>query len=270
MEEKSILETEVLESTPNIIPEELKVYLEKDEEVLNKLDGVISGLEEDIVNLNNEKEESEKDFEARLEEFKEQLSREKEEAFNNFAKREQDILEHKSDIEKLKLDQQGKQVNYIESLNKISSEYKSKISSIEEAIKACEDNDTLTKALEEETQKMNNSLEDAYDARKGELSDVLKTIGEEEPVVEETPSYEEPTYEEENDIPSIELDVPDVSIPEVTPSFDTPIDNSLNIYEEEYDTEVVSHEPRKDVINVIYESEDVMEGHVFPFLRSLV
>ena len=104
MEEKSILETEVLESTPNIIPEELKVYLEKDEEVLNKLDGVISGLEEDIVNLNNEKEESEKDFEARLEEFKEQLSREKEDAFNKFAKREQDILEHKSDIEKLKLD----------------------------------------------------------------------------------------------------------------------------------------------------------------------
>ena len=42
------------------------------------------------------------------------------------------------------------------------------------------------------------------------------------------------------------------------------------INNETYDTEVISHEPREDVINEIYQSKDVMEGHVFPYLKSLL
>ena len=44
------------------------------------------------------------------------------------------------------------------------------------------------------------------------------------------------------------------------------IPNNIDIYDE---NEIVSHEPRPDIINEIYESEDIMENHVFPYLRSV-
>ena len=266
MQDNNVFETEVLES---VVPEELKVYLEKDDEVIEKLDTVIKGLEDDINSLNEERENSEKDFEKRLEEFKESLAKEKEELFNEYDKREIDITTHKVDIEKIKLEQQGKQVNYVETLKDITSKFDSKISSIEDAIKACEDNDTLTKALEEEKNKKLESLEDEYKNRKEELKGVLETIGEkEEPELEET--TEEEYHIEEPELPSdeidLDIDVNSVETPDITPTFET----NYNAVEEDVDTEVVSHEPREDVINTIYESEDVMEGHVFPYLRSLV
>ena len=52
MEEKINIEEEVLEST---VPEELKVYLEKDNEVIDKLGNVISGLDSDLELLSNQK-----------------------------------------------------------------------------------------------------------------------------------------------------------------------------------------------------------------------
>ncbi len=281
MKEKINIEEEVLEST---VPEELKVYLEKDNEVIDKLGNVISGLDSDLELLSNQKEQTEKDFEDRLNEFKEQLTKEKEEAFEEFSKKEQDILDRKEQIESIKLEEQGKQVNYIDSLKDISAKCNSKISSIEDAIRACEGNETLTKALEEEKEKMNELLEQEYNKRKESLNSVLKEIGEKveeetpKEVSEETQSFELPKFDEEyND--EIELNKPtfenniepeinnfdyNTSIePEVTP-------NNIDLFNEEYDNEVVSHETRKDVISVIYESEDVMEGHVFPYLKSLM
>ena len=139
MEEKIINEEqeEVLENT---IPEELKKYLEADENALGEIENVLNILDERMTSLNNEKVESEKSFEDRLEEFKQSLAKEKEDTFNEFAKREQDIDAEKAKIESIKLEEQAKQVNYIDSLKEISSKYSSKINSIEEAIKACVEN----------------------------------------------------------------------------------------------------------------------------------
>ena len=44
----------------------------------------------------------------------------------------------------------------------------------------------------------------------------------------------------------------------------------IEIIETHEDNEVVAQEPRKDVISEIYGSEEVMEGHVFPYLNSLL
>ena len=46
-----------------------------------------------------------------------------------------------------------------------------------------------------------------------------------------------------------------------------PIDQIIESHD---DNEVVSHESREDVINVILGSEEVMEGHVFPYLNGLL
>ena len=48
----------------------------------------------------------------------------------------------------------------------------------------------------------------------------------------------------------------------------TPIDDKVDLDIHD-DNEVISHEPREDVINEIYQSEEVMEGQVFPYLKTL-
>ena len=270
MEENINVEEEVLESN---VPEELKKYLDKDNEVIEKLDGVIVSLDSDIALLNNQKDDAEKDFEERLNEFKEKITKEKEEAFEEFSKKEQEILDKKEKIENIKLEQQGKQVNYIDALKDISSKCNSKITSIEEAIKACEDNETLSKALEEEKDKMEELLIEESRKRSIELDDVLEDIGEKKEeeipaeVSEETQSYELPRLD---DIDLDETNDEPVTYDEPIGNINIPSVENFSIPEESYDTEVVDHENKKDVISVIYESEDVMEGHVFPFLKSLM
>lgn len=251
--------TEILEESVNIIPDELKGYLEKDNEVKEKLEKVIEDLNGDIVSLNTKRVETEKEFDDRLTEFKEKLEKEKAEVFEDFRLKEQEIIDNKTKIEGIKETESKNQEKYIESLKDISNNYNSKISSIEEAIKTCKDNETLTRALEEEKNKMKDAFENEYSNRKDSLNKVLEEIGEkvEEPTIE--PVIEEPV--------SIEPEIEEKEEVTEEPIYVT-VDKS-NIFEE-YDTEVVSHEKREDVINVIYESKDVMEGHVFPFLESLM
>ncbi|MBO6194959.1 MAG: hypothetical protein J6O56_01285 [Bacilli bacterium] len=276
MEEKIINEEteEVLENTASSIPEELQKYLEKDESTLGEIENVLSAIDEKKDTLSAEKEESEKNFEDRLNEFKEMLAKEKEDAFNEFAKREQDLDAEKARIEEIKLEQQGKQVNYIDLLKEISDKYSSKINSIEEAIKACEDNDTLTKALEEEKEKLEKALEDEYNTRKQELEEVLVDIGLEEE--KEEPSIDPNTeinldfrtpeeIERDNNIEEERKNTPVIE-PEPISEEISAINTDFNVVD---DNEVIEHESRKDVITEIYQSKDVMEGHVFPYLNSI-
>lgn len=269
MEEKIIEETEeVLENNAGNVPEELKKYLEADEKTLNEIEKVLTDLGEKKTFLENQKEETEKEFERRLKEFTENLEREKEEVFNNISNKEKEIEDEKSRVESIKLKEQGNQVNFVDSLVEISNKFNSKISSIEDAIKACEDNDTLAKALEEEKSKLEDSLEKEYDSRKEDLVKVLEEIG----IKKEEPS-KAPIKEEKEPMPNIDIDF---NVPDYTeaPKFEEPIVD--HVVEPDYlknledENEVVEHEPREDVINEIYQSKDVMEGHVFPYLKSIM
>ena len=132
----------------------------------------------------------------------------------------------------------------ISSLININESYASKINSIQGAIDIAPDNDSLKKALEEEQEKLKEDLSKELESRKTEINNALSSIGEKE-VVEEPKVTEIPIEE-----------------PEVT-SVD-------QIIESHDDNEVVSHESREDVINVILGSEEVMEGHVFPYLNGLL
>lgn len=262
MEEKIIEETEeVLENNAGNVPEELKKYLEADEKTLNEIENVLTDLSERKTFLENQKEDTEKEFERRLKEFTENLEKEKEEVFNNISNKEKEIEDEKSRVESIKLKEQGNQVNFVDSLVEISNKFNSKISSIEDAIKACEDNDTLNKALEEEKNKLEDSLEKEYASRKEDLAKVLEDVGIKK---EET----KPVVEEKEPMPDIDIDfnVPDYTEEPVVEHVVDP--GYLNNMEDE--NEVVEHEPREDVINEIYQSKDVMEGHVFPYLKSIM
>ena len=244
---------EIEETGENIIPEELKQYLEADSNVTSKIEDKIANLDEQIVTLNNEKIESEKNFEERLNNFKEELNKERELALENFAKREKDIIDEKDNIIGIKAKETANQTSYINNLISISNEYDSKISSVKDAIKTCGESDTLQKALEEEENKKTNKLVETYDERKKALDEVLESIGEKktEINIEVQPEIDvnpEPSYvpEKENE--------------------DNNNNENINV---EYEGEIVSHESREDVVNDLFGSEEVMEGHVFPFLKSI-
>lgn len=236
------MDTEVLETNEIIVPSELTEYLKDDEKALETLNDKISSIVTKEEDLKKEIEDKQKEFEKRLEEFKKSLEKEKEEQAKIFSDRADDLSKEKDRINSIKSEQESKKQSYISSLININDSYESKINSIKGAIDIAPDNDSLKKALEEEQEKLNNDLSKELEKRKTEINKVLESVGEtvEEPKVTEIPVEE----------------------PEVTP-----IDQIIESHD---DNEVVSHESREDVINVILGSEEVMEGHVFPYLNGLL
>lgn len=238
------MDTEVLETNEIIVPSELLEYLKDDEKALETLNSKIEGIVSKEEDLKKEIADKEKEFEDRLEEFKKTLEKEKEEQAKIFSDRELALSNEKENIESIKSEQESKKQSYISSLININESYASKINSIQGAIDIAPDNDSLKKALEEEQEKLKEDLSKELESRKTEINNALSSIGEKE-VVEEPKVTEIPIEE-----------------PEVT-SVD-------QIIESHDDNEVVSHESREDVINVILGSEEVMEGHVFPYLNGLL
>ena len=236
------MDTEVLETNEIIVPSELTEYLSEDEKVLETLKGKISAIVSKEDDLKKEIEDKQKEFEERLEEFKKSLEQEKEEQAKIFSDRADELSKEKERIESIKSEQEARKESYISSLININDAFESKMSSIKSAIDIAPDNDSLKKALEEEQEKLKEDLSKEFETRKTEINSVLESVGEkkEEPKVTEIP-IEEPTI--------------------------TPVDQILESHD---DNEVVSHESKRDVIDVIYGSEEVMEGHVFPYLNGLL
>lgn len=241
------MDTEVLETNEIIVPNELLEYLKEDDKALETFNSKIEAINSKEKDLAKEIEDKEKEFDARLEEFKNTIAKEKEEQSKIFSNRAEELAKEKEKIESVKTEQQSKKQSYISSLIKINDNYSSKMALIKNAIDIASDNDSLKKALEEEQEKLNNDLSKELENRKTEIQNALESVGEkkEEPVVEvkveETPAFEEPTV--------------------------IPVETIVETHD---DNEVVSHESREDVINVIYGSEEVMEGHVFPYLNGLL
>lgn len=263
MEERIYDETEeILENNAGNIPEDLKRFLDADEKTLSEIENVLSTIDDKKNALETEKEDTENEFERRLKEFTENLEKEKADAFDILAKKEQDLDAEKARIEDIKLKEQGNQVNFIDSLKEVSDTYDSKINSISEAIKACEDNDTLTKALEEEKDKKEKLLKEKYDDRKNSLDKVLEEIG-----VKNT----KPSIDPDTEI-NLDFRTPEEIEKESLNSklYEEPLPNLLNTKIDEYEeNEIVDREKREDIINEIYQSEEIMEGQVFPYLRSV-
>ena len=238
------MDTEVLETNEIIVPNELTKYLEDDEKALETLNSKIEDIVSKEEGLKKEIEDKQKEFEDRLEEFRLSLEKEKEEQAKIFGDRQEDLTKEKEKINSIKSEQEIKKQSYISSLININDTYSSKMNSIKSAIDMAPDNDSLKKALEEEQNKLNEDLSKELDVRKTEIAKALSSIGEE---VKEEVNIDELLKDE--------------------PKEEVSVDQIIETHE---DNEVVAHEPRKDVISEIYGSEEVMEGHVFPYLNSLL
>ena len=254
------MDTEILETNELVIPKELNEYLESDNNAFSKIAEKINEISNKLIDLSKEKDDKEKEFEKRLEEFKIKLEEEIKDSDKLFDDREKELNDEKSRIESIKSEQESKKEKYVETLKNISDKYSSKISSIKTAIEACADNDSLKKALEEEETRLKEDLDSEAVNRNNELNGALDLIGinevKKETKVEENKqeSFSDEEYNKFMDILNSEI---------------SRIEASKQVIESS-NNEVVMHEASEDVINEIYVSEEVMEGHVFPYLKGLL
>lgn len=221
--------------------EKLKEYLKEDETVSKELSDKIEELTNEKAKLSDknteikEKEDSLRDkltHDASTDEIRkiadeiDEMKAEMTSISENIEKLEKELKEI---IEaKTKTEETKKQ--YKEKVSSTIDEYEKKISTIEAAIKVC-DNEYLKKAQEEELQRMKDTLEGLKEDRSKELKEALgNTIKEENtvetndtviPEVEVSPINNEPLFNNDIVLPKEE--------PKVEPITDTPVDLNIDL-----------------------------------------
>lgn len=221
--------------------EKLKEYLKEDETVSKELSDKIEELTNEKAKLSDknteikEKEDSLRDkltHDASTDEIRkiadeiDEMKSEMTSISENIEKLEKELKEI---IEaKTKTEETKKQ--YKEKVSSTIDEYEKKISTIEAAIKVC-DNEYLKKAQEEELQRMKDTLEGLKEDRSKELKEALEnTIKEENtvetndtviPEVEVSPINNEPLFNNDIVLPKEE--------PKVEPITDTPVDLNIDL-----------------------------------------
>ena len=221
--------------------EKLKEYLKEDETVSKELSDKIEELTNEKAKLSDknteikEKEDSLRDkltHDASTDEIRkiadeiDEMKAEMTSISENIEKLEKELKEI---IEaKTKTEETKKQ--YKEKVSSTIDEYEKKISTIEAAIKVC-DNEYLKKAQEEELQRMKDTLEGLKEDRIKELKEALgNTIKEENtvetndtviPEVEVSPINNEPLFNNDIVLPKEE--------PKVEPITDTPVDLNIDL-----------------------------------------
>ena len=221
--------------------EKLKEYLKEDETVSKELSDKIEELTNEKAKLSaknteiKEKEDSLRDkltHDASTNEIRkiadeiDEMKAEMTSISENIDKLEKELKEI---IEaKTKTEETKKQ--YKEKVSSTIDEYEKKISTIEAAIKVC-DNEYLKKAQEEELQRMKDTLEGLKEDRSKELKEALgSTIKEENvvetndtviPEVEVSPINNEPLFNNNIVLPKEE--------PKVEPINDTPVDLNIDL-----------------------------------------
>ena len=221
--------------------EKLKEYLKEDETVSKELSDKIEELTNEKAKLSDknteikEKEDSLRDkltHDASTDEIRkiadeiDEMKAEMTSISENIEKLEKELKEI---IEaKTKTEETKKQ--YKEKVSSTIDEYEKKISTIEAAIKVC-DNEYLKKAQEEELQRMKDTLEGLKEDRSKELKEALgNTIKEENtvetndtviPEVEVSPINNEPLFNNDIVLPKEE--------PRVEPITDTPVDLNIDL-----------------------------------------
>ena len=221
--------------------EKLKEYLKEDETVSKELSDKIEELTNEKAKLSDknteikEKEDSLRDkltHDASTDEIRkiadeiDEMKAEMTSISENIDKLEKELKEI---IEaKTKTEETKKQ--YKEKVSSTIDEYEKKISTIEAAIKVC-DNEYLKKAQEEELQRMKDTLEGLKEDRSKELKEALgSTIKEENtvetndtviPEVEVSPINNEPLFNNDIVLPKEE--------PKVEPITDTPVDLNIDL-----------------------------------------
>lgn len=189
MESMEVLDLEELKENKNeVLAENLKEFMSKDEEVSKLLENKINEINSETEKLNSKEKEIKKLEESNREKISMDASPEELiEIAEKIKSAQTDLSEINTNIEKLKnekneLEKTKESVEiskkeYIKNLSKASSDYQNKISKIEEAIAVC-DNPSLKQVLEDVIIEKETTLTSLQKDRNNELKIALNPIEE--------------------------------------------------------------------------------------------
>lgn len=265
---------ELKENKSEVIDENLKSFMSKDEEVSKLLEDKIGEIDSETEKL-NEKEEEIRDLEEssrekismdaspdELIEIAEKIKSAQSELsdisdnLENLENERKELEETKNNIEETKKE-------YIKNLSDANSNYQNQISKIEEAIAVC-DNPSLKQVLEDVKNEKERKLASLQENRNNELEIVLN------PAIESVEPKEEVKEEKVDNIDPItntEMNVSDESIinepetnnleiPKIEPEIDIPVVNEENAIQNTEDQ--VKEDPMIGLDSILSSNDEIV------------
>lgn len=265
---------ELKENKSEVIDENLKSFMSKDEEVSKLLEDKIGEIDSETEKL-NEKEEEIRDLEEssrekismdaspdELIEIAEKIKSAQSELsdisdnLENLENERKELEETKNNIEETKKE-------YIKNLSDANSNYQNQISKIEDAIAVC-DNPSLKQVLEDVKNEKERKLASLQENRNNELEIVLN------PAIESVEPKEEVKEEKVDNIDpitNIEMNVSDepiinepetnnLEIPKIEPEIDIPVVNEENAVQNTEDQ--VKEDPMIGLDSILSNNDEIV------------
>lgn len=237
---------ELKENKSEVIDENLKGFMSKDEEVSKLLEDKIGEIDSETEKLNAKEEEIRELEESSREKISMDASPDELiEIAGKIKSAQSELSEINANIEKLEnerkeLEETKNNVEetkkeYIKNLSDANSDYQNQISKIEDAIAVC-DNPSLKQVLEDVKKEKERKLESLQESRNNELKTALNPAIES---VEPKKEVEEEKVDNVNPIINTEINVLDepiinepetnnLEIPKIEPEIDIPVVNEEN------------------------------------------
>lgn len=265
---------ELKENKSEVIDENLKGFMSKDEEVSKLLEDKIGEIDSETEKL-NEKEEEIRELE---ESSREKISMDASpdeliEIAGKIKSAQSELSEINANIEKLEnerkeLEETKNNVEetkkeYIKNLSDANSDYQNQISKIEDAIAVC-DNPSLKQVLEDVKKEKERKLASLQESRNNELKTALnpaiESVGPKEEVKEEKVDNVDPIINTEINV-SDELiinepETNNLEIPKIEPEIDIPVVNEENAIQNTEDQ--VKEDPMIGLDSILSSNDEIV------------
>ena len=265
---------ELKENKSEVIDENLKSFMSKDEEVSKLLEDKIGEIDSETEKL-NEKEEEIRELE---ESSREKISMDASpdeliEIAGKIKSAQSELSEINANIEKLEnerkeLEETKNNVEetkkeYIKNLSDANSDYQNQISKIEDAIAVC-DNPSLKQVLEDVKNEKERKLASLQESRNNELKTALnpaiESVEQKEEVKEEKVDNIDPIINTEINVldePIInETETNNLEIPKIEPEIDIPVVNEENAIQNTEDQ--VKEDPMIGLDSILSSNDEIV------------
>lgn len=224
---------ELKENKSEVIDENLKGFMSKDEEVSKLLEDKIGEIDSETEKLNAKEEEIRELEESSREKISMDASPDELiEIAGKIKSAQSELSEINANIEKLENEKkeleetknniEETKKEYIKNLSDANSDYQNQISKIEDAIAVC-DNPSLKQVLEDVKKEKERKLASLQESRNNELKTALN------PAIESVEPKEEVKEEKVDNIdPITNTETNNLEIPKIEPEIDIPVVNEEN------------------------------------------
>lgn len=252
---------ELKENKSEVIDENLKGFMSKDEEVSKLLEDKIGEIDSETEKLNAKEEEIRELEESSREKISMDASPDELiEIAGKIKSAQSELSEINANIEKLEnerkeLEETKNNVEetkkeYIKNLSDANSDYQNQISKIEDAIAVC-DNPSLKQVLEDVKKEKERKLASLQESRNNELKTALN------PAIESVEPKEEVKEEKVDNIdPITNTETNNLEIPKIEPEIDIPVVNEENTVQNTEDQ--VKEDPMIGLDSILSSNDDIV------------